>query len=169
MGNRYVVTPFPFGERERDAPFWMICVHICFSFSRGIIPPNAKLHKFCHKNEAFTLFFYFAISILQKNTNIAPANVLFNGCILLFSSSSLILRAGTYSFTLHQVYPLSPLPENDDTCKQNRMTPFRAPAFSHIRRQPPEYRFSPCRSSLFVELKKRGTRLFSSLYCFSSY
>jgi len=31
-----------------------------------MIPPNAKLHKFCHKNEAFTLFFYFAISILQK-------------------------------------------------------------------------------------------------------
>ena len=121
------------------------------------------------KTRLLPCFFYFAISILQKNTNIAPANVLFNGCILFFSLSSLILRAGIYSFTLHHAYPLSPLPENDDTCKQNRMTPFRAPAFSHIRRQPPEYRFSPCRSSLFVELKKRGTRLFSSLYCFSSY
>lgn len=121
------------------------------------------------KTRLLPCFFISQSAFYKKNTNIAPANVLFNGCILFFSLSSLILRAGIYSFTLHHASPLSPLPENDDTCKQNRMTPFRAPAFSHIRRQPPEYRFSPCRSSLFVELKKRGTRLFSSLYCFSSY
>ena len=44
-GNRYEVTPVPPGERERDTPLGMICVHCAAIFRRVGHPPIAKLVK----------------------------------------------------------------------------------------------------------------------------
>ncbi|MBO5443735.1 MAG: hypothetical protein J5995_00060, partial [Muribaculaceae bacterium] len=57
-GSRYILAPFPSGERERDASFGMICAHYAANFRRINFSSNAKLLK---KNGTLpypTMFFF---------------------------------------------------------------------------------------------------------------